>query len=85
MSKIINCKHGISYFNFISWAFIIISICCLRSICYAAWAPPIDTPLAIKLHPRLLFIPENYRTTHPDAMGITVSEMREKLISFNPL
>ncbi len=46
-----------------------------------SWVPA-DSPLALGLHPRLMFIPQSYRDTHPDAVGITVQEMRDKLNTY---
>ncbi len=42
-----------------------------------AWvyAPPTGSPLALNLHPRLLFIPQSYRDANPNAVGITVQEI----------
>ena len=46
-----------------------------------------DSPLALGIHPRLLFIPQSYRATHPNAVGHTVQEMRNKLneVSYSSL
>ncbi len=39
------------------------------------YAPPTGSPLALNLHPRLLFIPQSYRDANPNAVGITVQEI----------
>jgi len=46
------------------------------------WTIPWDTPLGRRMHPRILFIPDQYRAEHPDAVGYTVQEMRDKLITY---
>ena len=46
-----------------------------------AWSPPSNSPLGNGDHPRLMFISEDFRSTNPTAHGITVGEMRIKLMS----
>ena len=43
-----------------------------------AWVDT-NSPLALKMHPRLFLIPDSYRSSNPNAYGISLSEMRQKL------
>ena len=49
-----------------------------------AWNPPVGSPLALGDHPRLGFISDSYRASHPSAVGFTVSEMKTKLSETTP-
>ena len=44
-----------------------------------AWTPPPNTPIALNVHPRIMFIDANYKETYPSALGLTVAEMRTRL------
>ncbi len=41
-----------------------------------------NSPLALNLHPRLYLIPDSYKASNPNAYGMTVSEMRQKLVMY---
>ncbi len=61
----------------------IILFCIIVLLPYVAfgWTPPSGSPLANGDHPRLMFITDSHRTANPNAPGMTVSEMRTRLVS----
>ncbi len=44
-----------------------------------AWTPPAGSPIAEGVHPRVYLISESYKASNPGAMGMTVTEIRQKL------
>ncbi len=46
-----------------------------------AWTPPAGSPMANGVHPRLYLISDAYKSANPGAMGMTVTEIRQKLVN----